>query len=98
MTFVHDNKIEKVFIKQLLIVGKRFFVRLFFGRLVSDKLLVEREIYLMRSDRGAVVFCKIDFVCDFFKRLKLAAYRLIDKFMAVGKLKNLWLYAALHQA
>ena len=98
MTFVHDNKIEKVFIKQLLIVRKRFFVRLFFGRLVSDKLLVEGEIYLMGSDRGAVVFCKIDFVCDFFKWLKITAYRLIDKIVAVGKIKYLLLYAALQQA
>ena len=39
----------------------------------------------MGRDRGTVVFCKIDFVYDFFKWIKIAAYRLINKIVAGGK-------------
>lgn len=66
-------------------MSKRFFVLFFFGRLIPGKLLVEWEIYLMGRDRGTVVFCKIDFVYDFFKWIKIAAYRLINKIVAGGK-------------
>ena len=98
MALIHDNEIKKILIKELLIVRKRFFVRLFFGRLVPDKLLIEGEIYLMGRDRGAVVFCKIDLMDNLFEWLKISAYRLIDKIIAVGKVKYLLLYAALQQA
>ena len=97
MALIHDNEIKKILIKELLIVRKRFFVRLFFGRLVPDKLLIEGEIYLMGRDRGAVVFCKIDLMDNLFEWLKISAYRLIDKIIAVGKVKYLLLYAALQQ-
>ena len=63
--------------------------------IISDKLLIQRKIDLMRSDGSFIIFRNIDFMNNLLQRGKILLDRLINKDISICKIEDLPLHATL---
>ena len=86
MTLIHDNEVKEI-------RGKQFAEMLLI--IVTNQLLIQREIHLMGSDGTLIILGNIDFMNNLFQRSEVLLNRLIHKNIAVSKVKNLTFQTAL---
>ena len=89
MAFVHNDQVKKVgrkeFAEMLLII-------------VSNQLLIQRKVHLMRGDGAFIISGYVDLVNYFFQRGKILLNGLIYKDVSIRKIQHLALHSALKQA
>ena len=86
MTLIYNDQVEEVRLEQL--------AEMFFA-LVTNQLLIQRKINLMRGDGAGIIFAYVDFVCNLFEGSKVLLNRLIHKDITVSKIQNFTLHTAL---
>ena len=94
MTFINNNQVEEIRAEQLRQLCKCIFIFFFLIVVVARKLLIQREIDLIRGNRARVIFGKVHLMNDFLQWGKVLLNRLVNKVVAVSQVQDFLLHAA----
>ena len=94
VTFINNNQVEEIRAEQLRQLCKCIFIFFFLIVVVARKLLIQREIDLIRGNRARVIFGKVHLMNDFLQRGKVLLNRLVNKVVAVSQVQDFLLHAA----
>ena len=97
VTLIHNNQVEEIRAEQLRQFGKCIIAIFFLIVIVARKLLIQREIDLIRGNRARVIFGKVHLMNDLFQRGKVLLNRLVNKIVAVSQVQDFLLHAAFQQ-
>ena len=95
VTFINNNQVEEIRAEQLRQLCKCIFIFFFLIVVVARKLLIQREIDLIRGNRARVIFGKVHLMNDFLQWGKVLLNRLVNKVVAVSQVQDFLLHAAL---
>ena len=98
VTLIHNNQVEEIRAEQLRQSGKCIIAIFFLIIVIARKLLIQREVDLIRGNGAGVIFGKVHLMNDFFQWSEVLLNRLVNKVVAVSQVQDFLLHTAFQQA